>query len=59
VRSGLIEDVIAVYANECEADLIIVGSPSRSWLEVLLQTSVDRRVTKSASCPVLIVPEPA
>jgi nucleotide-binding universal stress UspA family protein len=59
VRSGLIEDVIAAYANECEADLIIVGSPSRSWLEALLHTSVDRRVTKSASCPVLIVPEPA
>lgn len=59
VRSGLIEDVIAAYANECEADLIIVGAPSRSWLEALLHTSVDRRVTKSASCPVLIVPEPA
>ena len=59
VRSGLIEDVIAAYANECEADLIIVGSPSRTWLEALLHTSVDRRVTKSASCPVLIVPEPA
>lgn len=59
VRGGQIEDVIATYADECDADLIIVGSPNRSWLEALLGTSVDRRVTKSASCPVLVVPEPA
>ena len=59
VRSGQIEDVIAAYADECEADLIIVGSPNRSWLEALLEASVDRRVARSTSCPVLIVPEPA
>lgn len=59
VRSGQIEDVIVAYAEECDADLIVVGSPNRSWLEALLDTSVERRVTSSASCPVLIVPEPA
>lgn len=59
VRSGQIEDVIAAYADECEADLIIVGSPNRSWLEALLDTSVDRKVTRLATCPVLVVPEPA
>jgi nucleotide-binding universal stress UspA family protein len=59
VRSGQIEDVIVAYAEECDADLIVVGSPNRSWLEALLDTSVDRRVTRSATCPVLVVPEPA
>jgi nucleotide-binding universal stress UspA family protein len=59
VRSGQIEESIVAYADECEADLIIVGSPNRSWLEALLDTSVARQVTRSALCPVLVVPEPA
>ena len=59
VRSGQIEEVIVAYAGECDADLIIVGSPNRSWLEALLDTSIARRVTRLAPCPVLVVPEPA
>lgn len=59
VRSGQIEEAIVAYADECEADLIIVGSPNRSWLEALFDTSVPRLVTRSALCPVLVVPEPA
>jgi nucleotide-binding universal stress UspA family protein len=59
VRSGQIEEVIVAYADECDADLIIVGAPNRSWLEALLNTSVARKVTRSALCPVLVVPEPA
>ena len=59
VRSGQIEEAIVAFADECGADLIVVGSPNRSWLEALLDTSVARKVTKSALCPVLVVPEPA
>jgi nucleotide-binding universal stress UspA family protein len=59
VRSGKIEEVIVAYADEFEADLIVVGSPNRSWLEALFDTSVARQVTRSAPCPVLVVPEPA
>ncbi len=59
VRSGQIEEVIVEYADDCDADLIVVGSPSRSWLDALLDPSIARRVTRSAPCPVLIVPEPA
>lgn len=59
VRSGQIEEVIVAYSDECGADLIVVGSPNRSWLEALLDTSVARKVTRSALCPVLVVPEPA
>lgn len=59
VRSGQIEDVIVAYAEEFDADLIVVGSPNRSWLEAFLDTSVARKVTITALCPVLVVPEPA
>ncbi len=59
VRCGQIEAVIIEYAGECNADLIIVGSPNQSWLETLLDTSVAHQVTRSAICPVLVVPEPA
>jgi len=58
VRSGQIEEVIVEYADDCDADLIVVGSPNRSWLEALLDPSISRRVTRSAPCPVLVVPEP-
>ena len=59
VRSGQIEDSIVVYADECQADLIIVRSPNRSWLEALIGTSVASQAKRSALCPVLVVPEPA
>ncbi|RPE66975.1 nucleotide-binding universal stress UspA family protein [Pacificibacter maritimus] len=59
VRRGQIEDVIGVYAEAFDADLIVVGSPNRSWLEAFLDTSVARKVTRSALCSVLVVPEPA
>jgi len=58
VRSGQIEEVIVAYADECDAALIVVGSPNRSWLEALLDPSAARMVTKSSHCPVLVVPEP-
>lgn len=59
VRSGQIEDVIVEYADDCSADIIVVGSPNRSWLETLLNPSIARRVTRSAPCPILVVPETA
>jgi nucleotide-binding universal stress UspA family protein len=57
VRSGQIEQVIVEYASDCDADLVVVGSPNRSWLEALFEPSMADSVTKSASCPVLVVPE--
>jgi nucleotide-binding universal stress UspA family protein len=57
VRSGQSEQVIIEYANDCNADLIVVGSPNRSWLEALFGYSVANSVTKSAPCPVLVVPQ--
>ena len=59
VRTGQVEQVIIDYADDCGADVIVVGSPNRSWLEALFESSISLRVTKSAPCPVLVVPEPA
>ena len=59
VRSGQIEQVIIEYADDCDADVIVVGSPNRSWLEALFEPSIVSRVTRSAPCLVLVVPEPA
>jgi len=58
VRIGEIEQVIVDYADDCDADVIAVGSPNRSWLEALFDSSIARRVTMFAPCPVLVVPEP-
>lgn len=57
VCSGQIENVIVGYADEYNADLIVVGSANRSWLEALFDTSNARKVTRSSPCPVLVVPE--
>lgn len=54
VRCGQFEDVVAAYTDDCAADIVVVGSPNRSWLESLLDTSMARSVTRSASCPVLV-----
>jgi nucleotide-binding universal stress UspA family protein len=59
VRSGQMEQAIADYADQCDADMIVVGSPNRSWLEALFDPSITHKVTKSAPCPVLVVPQPA
>jgi nucleotide-binding universal stress UspA family protein len=59
VRSGEIEHAIVDYAADCDADIIIVGSPNRSWLETIFVSPIARKVTSSAPCPVLVVPEPA
>lgn len=59
VRNGQLTQVIVEYADECAADVIVVGSPNRSWLDSLLNMSISRKVTMSAPCPVLVVPEAA
>jgi len=57
VCSGQIEQAIADYAGRCDADVIVVGSPTRSWLKALFDPYITSRVTNAATCPVLIVQE--
>ncbi|MEL6565178.1 MAG: universal stress protein [Pseudomonadota bacterium] len=58
IRSGPVESELVAYAETWKADLIVVGSPDRSWLETVFNPALDRDVTKFAPCPILVVPEP-
>jgi nucleotide-binding universal stress UspA family protein len=55
VRSGPPAPTIVAYANEWDADLVIMGSHGRTGVQRLLLGSVARSVLHHASCSVLIV----
>ena len=55
VRFGDPGSVVADRAKELDADLIVIGSHGRSGLARLMLGSVAERVTRLASCPVLVV----
>jgi nucleotide-binding universal stress UspA family protein len=58
VRLGQIEEEVVNFATEIAADVIVVGSPNKSWFAELFDPAIDRSVTRFAPCPVLVVPEP-
>ncbi len=58
VRIGDPGHVIAEWAEELGADLILVGSHGRSGLTRLFLGSVAERVVRLAHCPVLVVRMP-
>jgi nucleotide-binding universal stress UspA family protein len=51
-------EVICRLARELEADLVVLGSRRRSWLERLLDSSVSVGVAARAPCSVLVVRGP-
>lgn len=54
-RSGAPADRIVAFGDECDADLIVMGSHGRTGLTRLVLGSVARNVLHHASCSVLIV----
>ncbi|HYC76214.1 MAG TPA: universal stress protein [Planctomycetota bacterium] len=54
VRRGPPADVIAAEAQNCGADLVVVGTHGRKGLKHLLLGSVAERVARIAPCSVLI-----
>jgi nucleotide-binding universal stress UspA family protein len=56
VLSGHPVNAIVGYADELEADLIVVGSHRRGGLEPFLIGSVSDGIVRHASMPVLVVP---
>jgi nucleotide-binding universal stress UspA family protein len=50
-----VSDAIAGYADEEEADYIVIGASDRSGMSKVLAGSVSRELAQKANCPVLIV----
>jgi universal stress protein A len=55
VRWGDTVATIVSYAQEIEADLIVVATHGRSGLSHMLMGSVAERIVREAACPVLTV----
>ncbi|MCU1235256.1 MAG: universal stress protein [Candidatus Solibacter sp.] len=54
-RRGNPEKLIVEYANEWDADLIVIGSCEKTRIEKLILGSVSQSVVNHASCSVLVV----
>jgi nucleotide-binding universal stress UspA family protein len=56
VATGLTGGVILEIATRRDADLIVMGTATRSWFDRVLFGSTTRRVLRRATVPVLVVP---
>ena len=56
VKEGDFADSILEAAKEVNADIIVIGSHSRRWLEEILMGSVTEKVLHHTLTPLLIVP---
>lgn len=56
VKEGDFADSILEAAKDVHADIIVVGSHSRKWLEKIVMGSVTEKVLNSTTIPIFIVP---
>ena len=56
IKEGDFADTILETAKELSADIIVVGSHSRKWLENIVMGSVTEKVLHHTSIPLFIVP---
>jgi nucleotide-binding universal stress UspA family protein len=56
VKEGDFAESILITAKEMHADMIIMGSHSRNWLENIVMGSVTEKVLKHTSIPLFIIP---
>jgi nucleotide-binding universal stress UspA family protein len=57
-RIGRIQDEILSVADDCKADMIILGTHGRIGFDHFISGSVSESVARKAKCPVLIIPNP-
>jgi nucleotide-binding universal stress UspA family protein len=57
VRTGVPAAVLLDYADETDADLVVVATDASRSLDRHLATSVARRLVRQATVPVLVVPK--
>ena len=56
VKEGDFADSILEAAKEVNADIIVIGSHSRKWLENIVMGSVTEKVLRHSSLPLFIIP---
>ncbi len=56
IKEGDYADSILETAKEIKADIIVIGSHSRRWLENVLMGSITEKVLHDTKIPLLIVP---
>jgi nucleotide-binding universal stress UspA family protein len=56
IKEGDFASSILKTAKELHADIIVMGSHSRNWLENLVMGSVTEKVLHGTSMPLLIIP---
>jgi nucleotide-binding universal stress UspA family protein len=56
VKEGDFADSILEAAKDVHADIIVMGSHSRKWLENIVMGSVTENVLKNTSVPLFVVP---
>jgi nucleotide-binding universal stress UspA family protein len=56
VKKGDVAESVLLAADELHADIIILGSHSRKWLENIIMGSVTEKVLHNTKIPLLIVP---
>jgi len=56
VKEGDFAESILLAAKESDADIIVMGSHSRKWLENIVMGSVTENVLRHTSLPLFIVP---
>ena len=56
VKEGDFADSILKTAKELHADIIVMGSHSRQWLENIIMGSVTEKVLHHTSIPLFIIP---
>lgn len=55
VRSGIVFEEIITYAEEVDADLIVMSTHGRSGLSHVLLGSMAEKVVRHAPCPVMTI----
>ena len=56
IKEGDAADMILKTAKEINADVIVIGSHSRRWLEEIIMGSVTEKVLHRSAIPLFIVP---
>jgi nucleotide-binding universal stress UspA family protein len=57
-KIGRVQDEILSVADDCKADMIILGTHGRTGFDHFISGSVSESVARKSKCPVLIIPSP-